>query len=209
MVFTPITSPSPPAEFRDTEFRAAEFGDFAMRLKNGDEVAYCELIERYANRLRSLAASRISPHLRSKYDAEDVLQSVLRNFFLNLKLAAVELESSKAMRGLLVLMVKRKCAQYAESFSTAKRDVQRELPTGSQPYASDYHGREPAPEAAVIVADAVTHWLSSFDEMDRQIIESILQGESSASIAERLQTSQRTVQRTVKRTCIQLGLVHS
>ena len=204
MAFTPISSPSPPADFRD-----AEFEGFAMRLKSGDEVAYRELIERYANRLRTLAASRISPHLRSKYDAEDVLQSVLRNFFLTLKLDAVELESSKAMRGLLVLMVKRKCAQYAESFATAKRDVQREQPTSSQPYACDHLGREPAPEAAVIVEDAIAHWLSSFDEMDRQIIESILQGESSASIAKRLHTSQRTVQRTVRRTCIQLGLIHS
>jgi RNA polymerase sigma factor (sigma-70 family) len=196
MAFTHVVSHDPPTEFRD----------FAERLRAGDDTAYRDLMQRYANRLRALAAMRISPQLRAKYDAEDVLQSVLRNFFNSLKSGAADLESSQAMRGLLAVMVKRKCAQYAESFASAKRDVNREEASDNLSHRPECSSREPNPEAAVMLADTLAHWLDGFDEIDRQIVAAILQGESTASIAQRLHTSQRTVQRTVKRTCLRLGL---
>jgi RNA polymerase sigma factor (sigma-70 family) len=151
-----------------------------------------------------MAVGGISPQLRSKYDAEDVLQSVLRNFVLGIQDGGLDLESSRAMRALLALMIRRKCAQYAGDYTRVKRDVRREQQDEVNETRSELRSREPLPEAAIIDADELEHRLRLLDELDRQIVVAVLLGESSRSIAERLCTSQRTVQRTVRRACLRL-----
>jgi RNA polymerase sigma factor (sigma-70 family) len=183
----------------------ASFQDFAQRLQSGDNDAYGELMTRYASRLRAMALGSIGPQLRSKYDAEDVLQSVLRDFVTSIQDGCLDFESSRAMRGLLGLMIKRKCAHYAGNFASAKRDLRREHQDAIDVTFPELPSRDPAPEAALIAGDELAHRLRSLDDMDRQIVVAVLQGESSRSIAERLKTSQRTIQRTVKRACLRLG----
>lgn len=182
----------------------AEFRDWAERLKQGEDQAYRDLLRRYAMRLKSLASARIAPQFRAKFDTEDVVQSVLRSFCTNLQMRPTELESSQAMRGLLALMIKRKCAQYVQTYQAAKRNVNREI-AGNWVESDVTTSREPSPQDSVQRADELAHCLQVFDDLDRQVAQAILDGESTACIAARLGTSQRTVQRTLRRICLRLS----
>jgi hypothetical protein len=51
------------------------------RLKQGDETAAGELLDRYASRLIALAMSRIHGRLQRRIDPEDIVQSALGSFF--------------------------------------------------------------------------------------------------------------------------------
>ena len=135
---------------------------------------------------------------------------MLASFFSSLRNGSVDLDSSRELRSLLAIMVVRKCARYAEFFSSAGRNVALERSTASV-HSNDTHpvqclSRESHPEETVIAADALEHWLLTFDTQDRQVIEGILAGDSTCEIAERLICSQRTVQRTLQRVFRALGV---
>ncbi len=179
------------------------FAAFADRLKLGNNDAVVQLLEHYARRLRVIAVSRIGKQLRAKLDPDDVVQSVLASFFGNLQTGQYDLDSSRNLRGLLAIMVARKCARYAERYSTARRDIGRErslsTSAGDRSTAELVADRQPLPDQSVILADALDHCMSKFDSIDRQIVELILLGHSTEEIALQVKCSQRTVQRTLKR----------
>jgi len=186
------------------------FCDFADRLKLGDNQAAEELLRRYAVRLRSMASRRVGNRLRSKIDPEDVLQSVFGSFFAGLRDGKFEIASTRNLRGLLAMMVSRKCARYVGKFTAARRDLQREL-SDARTYDAytalqELPDREPWPDDVIALADALEHWLDQFDSQDRLVVESFLNGETTSEIAERFRCSQRTVQRTIRRACQRLGL---
>ncbi len=53
------------------------------RYRHGDDVAADALYQRYADRLLTLARSRLSRQLARRIDAEDVVQSAYRSFFIH------------------------------------------------------------------------------------------------------------------------------
>lgn len=179
------------------------FRSFATRLKQGDDDAAVELVKRYARRLHSLAAQRMSRMLRVKVDPEDVLQSVLISFFVQMRDGKFDFESSQALRGLLAMMVVRKCSRYASHYKTLRRDLSKEvwhqpsLP-GAQRIDNSL-SREPSPNETTDAMDAFEHWLRDLDEQSRQILCALLEGKTTATIAMELGCSQRTVQRTILR----------
>ena len=63
--------------------QSESFDDVMGRLRAGDQsAAATEIFQRFARRLIGLARTRLDDRVRSKVDAEDVLQSVFRSFFV-------------------------------------------------------------------------------------------------------------------------------
>ena len=56
--------------------------ELLARWREGDQQAEEELFSRYTTQLVALARSRLSPKLAGRVDAEDVVQSAYRSFFL-------------------------------------------------------------------------------------------------------------------------------
>src|SRR5580692_6879621 len=67
----------------------------------GDERAAAALYERYIGRLTRLAASRLSAKLARRTDAEDVVQSTFRSFFLRVRDGRLALEEEHDLWRLL------------------------------------------------------------------------------------------------------------
>src|SRR5271155_2135413 len=90
------------------------------RLRAGDAAAATRLFEEYAGRLTALARSRLAAALRGKVDAEDVMQSVFKSFFLLHAARPFDLDSRDSLWGLLARLTVCKCARKAEHFRAAR-----------------------------------------------------------------------------------------
>jgi DNA-directed RNA polymerase specialized sigma24 family protein len=91
-----------------------------------DEAAAEELFRRYAGRLTALARSRLSRALASRVDAEDVVQSAYRSFFLLARDGEVLLHESGDLWRLLVRITLRKVYRNARRHRADCRSVVRE-----------------------------------------------------------------------------------
>ena len=112
---------------------------------------------------------------------------------------ASETASLLAMSGMLALIAVRKCADRANYHLAACRDASREhAPTASGvwPEAID---REPSPDEAAELEEAVKRLLGVLDPADRPVLELSLQGFTTQEIAEQLDRPERTVRRLRER----------
>lgn len=146
--------------------------------------------------------------LRPKFDPDDVVQSVLGSFFANLRSGKLDIESSRNLSGILAIMVIRKCARYANRYSTVGRDFSREFGTnisGDHKLEELCIDKQPLPEETALQNELLEQWTLHCDEKDRRIIELLLLGHTTREVSLQVHCSQRTVQRTVQRFVQRLG----
>src|SRR4051812_31679437 len=72
------------------------------RCRAGDNAASRALFDRYVGRLLGVARQRIGERMKSRFDAEDVVQSVFRTFFDRLKKDQFEIADADDLSKLLV-----------------------------------------------------------------------------------------------------------
>ncbi len=189
-----------PAEVAITVQDDAEFLRFAERLRARDDAAAQEFFDRYSARLIILARARMSPRLATKSDPEDVVQSVMRTFFRRLNADSVELRDWVSLWGLLSLLTIRKCAMWGRQYSTASRDVGREVSlTSKDSDQRDICGREPTPAEVSTLVDMIEQLLASSSDIDKVIIEGLLNGKTIAELATEINRTERTVYRASER----------
>lgn len=172
------------------------FANLVTRLEAGDDDASREVFERYTRQLVALARQRLDARLGAKVDAEDVVQSAYRSFFIRQREGKLEIGSWQSLWGLLVLITLRKCADRAEHYRAACRDVRRETPV--QEEFADWEltlERDPGPVEASVLGETVEQLFATLDEEDRPILELSLQGHSAAEISVKLGRAERTVRR--------------
>jgi len=78
------------------------------RMKGGDEEAARELFNRYLSRLVALARSRLSEKLERKVDADDVVQSAFRSFFVRARDGQYAIERAGDLWSLLATITRHK-----------------------------------------------------------------------------------------------------
>ena len=174
------------------------------RLESGDEAAAKEIFKRFASRLINLAHKRLNDRLGNKIDAEDVVQSVFRSFFVRQQEQKYSIANWNSLWGLLAKITLRKCHRQSERHFSMKRDVRQEAnqpgsPIGSQFDAWEAATREPTPDEVAIFEETVNDLFATLDEFQSRVIELKLQGYSVADIREQTNaTNERKVYRVLE-----------
>jgi RNA polymerase sigma-70 factor (ECF subfamily) len=168
--------------------------------RQGDQDAARQIVERYVDRLLLLARGRISQRLASRVDAEDIVQSVFRTFFLRVKDGQFVFADQDDLCKLLVRITLHKTLRQVAFHKAAKRDPSHETDQGE-------HHREqlmalldgdPTPEATVAFVDQLEHFLAQLLPQERQILEMRLQGYSNDEIAKKLGVYDRKIRRVIE-----------
>ncbi len=179
----------------------SSFEDLMGRLRQGDAEAATEVFRRFARRLIGLARQRLDARLRQKVDPEDVAQSALKSFFLRHAGGEYDLDGWGGLWSLLAVITLRKCGHRAEHFLAGRRDVRREAPPTAEEGPGEWEAiaREPTPDEAALLAEAVEQLFRGLDEDDRRVLELALQGHKAAEISAQVGRSERSVYRLLER----------
>lgn len=173
------------------------------RWQQGDEPAAAELFRRYAQRLVSLARSRLSDRLAQRVDAEDVVQSAYRSFFIAAREGRFELEHGGDLWQLLVTIMLHKLHRQVRRNRADKRSVDREESLDDRPTAlrvqPQLFAHEPTPIEAVALMDELEQLIKSLNGVEQRMLELRLQGYNLDEIAAATDRSERTVRRLLER----------
>src|SRR4051794_17908807 len=124
--------------------------ELLARWREGDHQAEEELFSRYTTQLVALARSRLSPKLAGRVDAEDVVQSAYRSFFLAADRFVIQ--RSGDLWRLLAKITLRKLYRQAGRHTALRRNVSRETSLGATigftGVPLEILAREPSPDAA-------------------------------------------------------------
>jgi RNA polymerase sigma factor (sigma-70 family) len=178
--------------------------ELVQRLRGGDNDAANEIVRRFGDRLVSLARSRLDRLIQRKVDPEDVVQSVCRSALMRLGDGRLNVSDWNSLWRLLVCITVNKCANQAEFFRAARRDVYREVEVAASDDSSGSHwhpsSTESNPAEASMLVEAVDQLLNSFrDERHREIVRLRLQHCSPSEIALEVGVTERTVHRVLER----------
>jgi RNA polymerase sigma-70 factor (ECF subfamily) len=178
----------------------ADFADRMARLRAGDQDAAADLFRRFAGRLAALAARRLGPLARGKFDPEDVVQSAFKSFFGRQADGRLAPQSWGGLWVLLTTITLHKCGHKLAYLRASCRDVRREqaLPDLSDP-SWQVVATTPTPSQAAILAETVEQIAGGLEQYHRDIFQLALEGYASAEIASRVGVTDRTVQRVLRR----------
>jgi RNA polymerase sigma factor (sigma-70 family) len=175
-----------------TDLPSAELLD---RCRRRDAEAAEILFHRYVERLTQLARSRLSHRLQARVDAEDVVLSAYRSFFVLAREGAVTVEQSGDLWRLLVRITLRKVYRNARRHRADCRSIDREQPWPDEDAAA--LAREPTPAEAAALVDELHGVLAPLGPVQRRIVELRLQGHEVDEVATLVERSPRTVRRTL------------
>jgi RNA polymerase sigma-70 factor (ECF subfamily) len=170
------------------------FHEFLGRLEAKDPTAAAELFHRFVYRLIGLARLQLDEKLRRVTDAEDVVQSVFKSFFVRVGDGRMEFGGWGDLWSLLAVITVRKCARQRQRQHAAGRDVNREV---TPPECWEPLSREPTAAEAAMLSDTVEYLLRGLDEREHKLVTLRLQGFSVAEISTAVQRTERTVHRVL------------
>jgi RNA polymerase sigma factor (sigma-70 family) len=173
------------------------------RWRTGDQQAAAELFDRYAKRLTALAQRRLPARLGVRVDAEDIVQSVYRSFFIAARNGRYVLERSGDLWRLLFGITMHKVQHQVRYHRAGKRDVDLEQPAagkdGVPSTPEDVTARESSGEDAVALSDLLEQAMAGIDLIERRMIELRLQGYRVGEIASDTGRCVHTVLRVMDR----------
>ncbi len=173
------------------------FRRLLTRLEQGDSQHAAEMIvERYAARLATLSARKMSQKLQQRVGPEDVVQSVFATFFRRIDDGRLEIRDWESLWGLLARIAVWRICRYAGHHGAAQRSSAKEIPLEGDVRALN---REPTAEEVLVAQELHEQFLLGLAEKYRPIAVQILEGQTHESIAQSLGTSISTVERVHRR----------
>jgi RNA polymerase sigma-70 factor (ECF subfamily) len=164
------------------------------RFQGGEQDAATQLFLKYASRLRALAASQTSPALASRFDPEDVVQSVFRTFFRRASKGLYEVPEGDELWQLLLVLALNKIRELGTFHRAQKRDVGRTA--GSNRLDAIQPVGEHAEEHSLCLLKLVIdEFFESQPAVYREIATLRMEGYQVDEIARKTQRSKRTVER--------------
>jgi RNA polymerase sigma-70 factor (ECF subfamily) len=164
------------------------------RFKRGEGDAATQLYLRYAQRLTAFAQRQTSRQLSTRFDPEDVIQSVFRTFFRRASDGTFDVPAGEELWQLLLVIALNKVRQLGRFHHQQRRDVDKtmggEALAGGQLAAADMSLR--------MLEMVIDEALQQLPDIQRQMIELRIQGHSVAEIAEVTQRCRRTVERVMR-----------
>ena len=170
------------------------------RCRDGDELAAARVYHLYSERLRQLAERQIGMKFKSKFDEDDVEQTVFRTLFRHLQKGDYELDSETELWALLSVITARKVLRNVKFHRADKRDVKREVILAEVIAGTLADGSS---ENHIGELHDIRNWVESiFGPENKQIFDDLLQGETAPDIAHSLGRSATWV-RTVRRRMVE------
>jgi len=149
--------------------------------------------------LHAIAARRVAPHLQSRFDAEDVVQSTFRTFFRRAQGGQFLFEDNQRLWNLLCAITLTKLKEKVRFHQRQSRAAGREQrhsdaqnPAGTR---AELIAAAMSPETALDFADEFEHLLGTLTEPERRLVELKLQDRTNDEAAETLGVSERTIRR--------------
>ncbi len=161
--------------------------------QSGQTEAATAIFDRYVARLIALARRRIGPKLQRRVDAEDVVQSAYRSFFIHAKDGEYQLAESGDLWRLLAGITLHKLGRQIERQTAAKRSVAREEPADLA--AANVAAPEPSAAEVIAVVEELQLAIRNLSPDERQALTANLQGQSIEEISGVIGKSGRTVRR--------------
>lgn len=165
--------------------------------KRGDQNAAAQVFRRYQARLLALVRSRLSKKLARRVDAEDILLSAYRSFFVGVQAGRCTPNASDELWPLLTTIVLRKLARQARYHKAECRSFELERQDESRLLES-LISQAPTTEHAAILTDEIELLLSHLDATAREVLVRTLQGQDVPSIGNELNLHERTVRRALE-----------
>ncbi len=167
------------------------------RFQTGEEDAATELYLRYAARLQALASSQTSSALTSRFDPEDVVQSVFRTFFRRASEGLYDVPPGEELWQLLLVLALNKVRKLATFHRAQKRDVGKTR--GSETLDHLGPGTPSQDEMSrQVLQMVVDDLLQGLPATQRKIVELRIDGYRTEDIAQRSHRSMRTVERVLQ-----------
>jgi hypothetical protein len=187
---------------------ADSFADMIRRVRTGDSLAAAELFRLYEPQLRLEARLRLrDPRLRRLLDEGDVCQSVLKSFFVRVRLGQYDVNEPSDLVRLLAGMARNKVAAQARKHGAARRDFRRAEGLGGADAAP---ARGDTPSQIAAGEELLQEFLSRLSDEERRMAELRSDGRAWAEVAAELggaaASRRMQFQRTVKRIARELEL---
>src|SRR5580692_9332213 len=149
------------------------FPQLLVRVRAGDEAAAAVIFRRFVDQLAAKAHRHLSPTLRRKVDAEDIIQSVYRTFFKRVRQGEFQLDHWGSLWGLLTRITVRKCAHAGRGKNRPRESSL--TPAGDSSVSQndlDWKAlaREPSPAEAAALNDVLDKLLDPLRESHRAIV---------------------------------------
>lgn len=171
------------------------------RWRGGDEDAAAQLFDRYMVRLVALVRRRLPGKVAARIDADDVVQSACRSFFVHARDGRYELTKHGDLWRLLAAIALNKLKYQLRHHSAEKRDCAAEVNEGNDLFGIPVQAltRDPSPQATAAVTDLLESLLAGLEPVHRRMIEMRLHGYLVEEIAADTSRHERTVRRILDR----------
>ncbi|MCI0700906.1 MAG: sigma-70 family RNA polymerase sigma factor [Planctomycetia bacterium] len=163
--------------------------------QSGDEAAATNLYLRYAHRLRALARQYCTPNFSSRFDPDDVVQSVFRAFFLGARRQVYQVPPQGELWGLLMVLAINKVRTLVGFHQAEKRAVSQ---TTSIPDLDSHPATATDDSAAAFLRMVMEEQMAALPESNRVIIKLRTEGYEVGEIARQTGRSRRTVERVLQ-----------
>ncbi len=173
--------------------------------KSGNQHAAQVLVDRYMLRLTALAQSRLSRLLARRLDAEDIVLSAWRSFFVAVNRSRLQIPDDDNLWPLLATFTLRKLQRQAQRQLADRRSTVREMLVSDYDGWQDFVSGEPTPDHAAQLTYDIEALLRRLEATDREILIHRLQGDELEAIASRMKCSERTIRRAMQRIRMQLA----
>lgn len=170
-------------------------GSLVRRVRRGDEHAATALYLRYARRLKALATERTGSDLASRFDSDDIVQSVFRTFFRRVAIGSYDVPDGDELWGLLLVVTLNKTRKLSAHHRARKRDVKATQSTCEFVTSLPADERESMEELKRVVEE----FTESLDGFDAKVVNLRVEGYDVAEISKLVNRSKRTVERTLQR----------
>jgi RNA polymerase sigma-70 factor (ECF subfamily) len=185
-----MTAPPPPPDTAEPQL--------LDRWRAGDEAAAEEIVRRYGGDLLAVVRRRMSAALGRRLDAEDVVQSALRSFFVAARAGRFTADRGGDLWRLLSTITLNKLSKLARHHAAAKRAGGPDA--GVDVGTIDLGGRpgELSPLEALAFVEQVERLVAALPPERRPILQLRLEGHDLETIAAAAGCSQRTVRRVLE-----------
>lgn len=182
---------------------SADLNGLIDRWRGGDQAAAEELFQRYAARLIALVRHFLAEKYLRRVDAEDVVQSALRSFFVGTREGRYLLDHCGELWRLLAAITLHKMRHQIARHQAAKRSVNREECGGlDEQWLVRFQDRLATPPGtgdAAALAEEIGRIRDSLPPHEQRMLELRLEGYTLDEIALDAGRSQRTVRRVMER----------